>query len=417
MFSILTNRLRRPFLALGQQLSQMQQGLHKQLHQTREELHKQLHQTREEVHKQLHQTQEDLQKVQHVIRDRLLADLHDIDRQLHQWRAADQTRSDQMGQEIAALAADLRALHREMEHLHTTFRDTNQLLTTELAKRNTRELAIEEQLAAILARKHKSEQDRGSIYIEGLHAVGVLNYENATVSGERRFLSRFFEQFPEALVLDVGANKGQYSELVRELAPKAVVHAFEPHPVSFAALERIAVKIGIAVHPIALGDSNADIEIFDYSDEAGSQHASAYREVIEDIHRRPASAWKARCEALDYLADRLNLAKIGLLKIDTEGHELAVLRGAQHLLMSGAIDVIQFEFNEMNVISRVFMRDFFAALPNYRFYRLLSDGVMNFQDYDPTFMEVFAYQNMVCIRRDLESSWIHSNSSGGASDQ
>ncbi len=76
-------------------------------------------------------------------------------------------------------------------------------------------------------------------------------------------------------------------------------------------------------------------------------------------------------------------------------------------MADGSIDVIQFEFNEMNVISRVFMKDFFELLPNYRIYRLLGDGVIEFEVYDPTFMEVFAFQNIACVRRDIDPFWIH----------
>ena len=77
------------------------------------------------------------------------------------------------------------------------------------------------------------------------------------------------------------------------------------------------------------------------------------------------------------------------------------------MLEAGRIAVIQFEFNEMNVVSRVFMKDFLAILPNYRIFRLLPEGAIQFAVYDPTFMEVFAYQNIVAIRRDLDPCWVH----------
>jgi FkbM family methyltransferase len=316
----------------------------------------------------------------------------------------------QMQQEIGFAAGDLAALRRNIEALLAPIDDLKQHLLSDQARRVAREREFQQQLAALVQRQAADGTDRGEIYFRGLHAVGVLNYENPTVSGERRFLTRFLEQYPNALVLDVGANAGQYSELVRELGPSTAVHAFEPHPVSFEELARVAARICVTAHPIALGEARGEIEIFDYTDEAGSQHASVYREVIEDVHRRPSAAWKVRCETLDTVAGELGLIKIGLLKIDTEGHELAVLRGARRLLETGAIDVIQFEFNEMNVISRVFMRDFFGLLPNYRIFRLLGDGVIEFQTYDPNFMEVFAYQNMACIRRDLDPFWIHGSS-------
>jgi hypothetical protein len=104
------------------------------------------------------------------------------------------------------------------------------------------------------------------------------------------------------------------------------------------------------------------------------------------------------------------VTQIGLLKIDTEGHEMAVLMGASRLLKRGGIDFIQFEFNEMNVFSRVFMRDFFDLLPGYTFHRLLPETAIKLASYDPVFMEVFAYQNLVCVRKGLDAHWLTSHS-------
>jgi FkbM family methyltransferase len=363
VLSLFKKKLIKPFLALSDQLRQAQHAMSDQLGQTQ----------------------------------RAMSDA--------QQKLSDQLRVLQL--EISSLVTNVGALRREADELRAALDDTKQLVAVGRQEHDRRDLQLQQQLSALITRMPADRQDRGEVYFDGLHAVGVLNYENYTVSGERRFLMQFLKQYPNAVVLDVGANEGQYSALVRELGPEAVIHAFEPHPVSFAALAQLAAKIRAVAHPLALGETESEIEIFDYVDEAGSQHASVYREVIEDVHRRPARSWKIRCEPLDSLADEWALTRIGLLKIDTEGHELAVLRGARRLLEAGAIDVIQFEFNEMNVVSRVFMRDFFALLPNYRIYRLLGDGAIAFETYDPTFMEVFAYQNMACIRRDLDPSWIH----------
>ena len=121
---------------------------------------------------------------------------------------------------------------------------------------------------------------------------------------------------------------------------------------------------------------------------------------------RMSAAVTAPCSKLDAAAAELGFAKIDLLKIDTEGHELAVLQGAKQLLERGAIDVIQFEFNEMNVISRVYMRDFMQLLADFRFFRLLPTGAMPMDAYDPRVMEIFAFQNIACVRRDLDSQWV-----------
>ena len=63
---------------------------------------------------------------------------------------------------------------------------------------------------------------------------------------------------------------------------------------------------------------------------------------------------------------------------------------------------IQFEFNEMNIESRVFMKDFFNILPEYDFFRLLPDGYIplgNINTYrNPLTLELFAMQNIVAIQ-------------------
>jgi hypothetical protein len=87
---------------------------------------------------------------------------------------------------------------------------------------------------------------------------------------------------------------------------------------------------------------------------------------------------------------------VALLKIDTEGHELRVLEGAAVALSRGLVDCIQFEFNEMNVISRSFLHDFRTLLSSHRFFRLLPRGVVPLRG-EPL-EELFAFQNIVAVR-------------------
>jgi hypothetical protein len=108
---------------------------------------------------------------------------------------------------------------------------------------------------------------------------------------------------------------------------------------------------------------------------------------------------KVRVVSLDEFVSQYPIDKIVLLKIDTEGHEFEVLKGAKKLLKSGKIEMIQLEFNEMNVISRVFFKDIWDLMPNYDFYRMLPDGLVRIESYSPIFCEIFAYQNIIAKLR------------------
>ena len=147
---------------------------------------------------------------------------------------------------------------------------------------------------------------------------------------------------------------------------------------------------------------NETLKIYDYKYKDGSQHASIFKDVIEKVHKSEFIEHKINLIRIDDFCKKYNIAKINLLKIDAEGNELNILMGAAELIKNNKIDVIHFEFNEMNVYSRVFLRDFYELLVNYNFHRMLPDGLIFLCDYNPIYHEIFAYQNIAAIRKDLK---------------
>lgn len=238
-------------------------------------------------------------------------------------------------------------------------------------------------------------------FFRSLNRIGVLNYRNMDESGEAWFLHRYLSKVRVPVVFDVGANEGGYTAAVLAANPRAHVTAFEPHPITFAKWS-LAEDPQVQCFNLALGAETAELEFFDYRDMDGSSHASLYKDVIEGIHGKPSTSCKVNVRALDDVVADIGTHHIDLLKIDTEGHELPVLRGAESFIRSGAVDVIQFEFNEMNVASRAFFKDFWDFLPEYDFFRLLpGEGVLAISAYVPAICEIFAFQNIVCVRKGL----------------
>jgi FkbM family methyltransferase len=233
-----------------------------------------------------------------------------------------------------------------------------------------------------------------------LRGLGVLNYGNSKLTGEARFLKAVAKQTGPMIVLDVGAHEGAYASELRALAPAAEIYAFEPHPKTYERLKERAGHEHFAAYNAACGSSPGRLTLYDYGNRPdGSQHASLHRDVIERIHHGSATSWEVKVIALDDFIEQQGLKQINLLKIDTEGHEYEVLLGSRRAIERGLIDTVHIEFNEMNVISRVFCRDFYELLKDYDFFRMLPDGLLALGPYWSITCELFAYQNLVAIRR------------------
>ena len=235
------------------------------------------------------------------------------------------------------------------------------------------------------------------LYQLALRGIGILNFEDSKVSGERTFLQTLLQHRRGLIVLDVGANVGEYSNSVARLDGSAKIYAFEPHPTTFTHLALAAKANRYSAINAAVGEQEGCLTLFDYATHDGSQHASLYRSVIEEIHGAVSTGVQVDVLTVDGFMRAHGVGAIGLLKIDTEGHEYQVLKGAMNALCDGGIEVIHFEFNEMNVISRVFMKDFFDLLKSYRLYRMFPDGLVELVKYSAITSEIFAYQNIVAV--------------------
>jgi FkbM family methyltransferase len=214
---------------------------------------------------------------------------------------------------------------------------------------------------------------------------------------QRLFLRRLRRTLPKSpVVIDVGANSGQYASLVRKEIPDAQVISFEPHPIAFAQLVSIP---GIRAINMAVGDKPGAVQLFDYAAAPGSEHASVVPGVLEEIHHGAVAAMAVECTTLDSFLDTIADGRVDLLKIDVEGFEHSVLKGAQRAIAAGRVGVVQFEFNSMNTVSRTFMGDFMKALPGYRLYRLLRSGeLLPISEEPPIRRELFGYQNIIAIK-------------------
>ena len=89
------------------------------------------------------------------------------------------------------------------------------------------------------------------------------------------------------------------------------------------------------------------------------------------------------------------------MKVDVEGLELSVLKGAKDAFAAGRIRMVQLEFSELDVYARTFFQDFREFLQDFEIYRILDNGaLLPLADHPALLLELFHYQNLVAKRRE-----------------
>ena len=196
------------------------------------------------------------------------------------------------------------------------------------------------------------------------------------------------------VLFDVGANVGGYSAaLLEQFADRDIfIHAFEPASRTYAALEeRLRGRERVAIHNFGFSDDNVHRDL--YASPGQSGLSSVYQRQLDHRNLRMEKSESIELRKLDDFCQEESIGAIQFLKLDVEGHELSVLKGAERMLSEGRISSIQWEFGGCNIDSRTFFRDFFYLLNDrYRIWRVVKDGMTPILEYRES-LEVFETVN------------------------
>jgi FkbM family methyltransferase len=130
-------------------------------------------------------------------------------------------------------------------------------------------------------------------------------------------------------IFDVGANVGQSALKFRADFPRAEIHCFEPVHETFEILRRTVSGLrGVHCHELACGSADGEQTIY-------LTHQSNTSSLLRPADVVGAQVVKVR--TLDHFAAEERIERVDLLKIDAEGYDLEVLRGARELLASARV--------------------------------------------------------------------------------
>lgn len=144
--------------------------------------------------------------------------------------------------------------------------------------------------------------------------------------------------FVPAIVFDIGANVGQTHAQIRIAYPEVPVHCFEPVAATFATLaERLADDPAAKVYRLAFG-ARAGRALMQ------ARPGGVMNRILEaPLPNKVIPTEEVEVVAGDAFCEEHGIAEIGILKVDTEGHDLDVLVGFRGMLAARRVRYVEAE--------------------------------------------------------------------------
>jgi FkbM family methyltransferase len=245
---------------------------------------------------------------------------------------------------------------------------------------------------------HRNRQNvavaRLARFCKNIHRASEHPGYDVTLNGEKDCLMRAISS-KHPLILDVGANVGDWTAMCQSLFPQATVHAFEINPKTARQLrERFQDQSAIHIHSFGLSSETGEIDIFAYEGEA-----SVLSGMRVALHNHvPHTVQKVTVKTGDEFCEERKIKEIDYLKIDAEGADYEVLLGFKGMLARNEIRAIQFEHEGGR-----YLKDFYNLLTPFGY--VIGKLYSNYIDFRPheAEMEHFLGPNYFALRKNLPS--------------
>lgn len=175
------------------------------------------------------------------------------------------------------------------------------------------------------------------------HGYHVIRLGTESVGGDPYRDFAHLTQTGHPVVFDVGANEGQTVRKFRQVFPTCTVYSFEPSPTTFATLQANSRHFAdVHVWNCGMGSAPGVLRFFENEQSELSSFlplgAEGWGAVVDDI--------EVPVDTVDNFCEQHNIDCIDILKIDTQGFDVEVLKGAGRLLSERKIGLV---FTEITI--------------------------------------------------------------------
>ena len=182
----------------------------------------------------------------------------------------------------------------------------------------------------------------------GLHRLGIdaRRVENAIGREPFEDMRKLCAPGLGVTIVDAGANVGQTIERFRLAFDRPEIHSFEPSPATFKELERRTSGLqGVRLNNRGLGASAGQLELIENSTSLMSSFLEPGPEYWGEVERRVP----VPVTTLDKYCAEQSIERLDILKTDTQGYDLEVLRGSAELLDRHRVRLIYMEISYADV--------------------------------------------------------------------
>ena len=238
---------------------------------------------------------------------------------------------------IQSLKSIRQDIQQNFQLLLLEFQKNFTLYLTKLSKLESKVSQLEESIREISQSLEDNHQAQQQNFKKVLNVVDnqskVILLKNGFSTPEIGLMCYLYSYLPHRRVIDIGANIGETSKYLLKAGYE--VYAFEPFPPVFQKLnERIGNNSNFHSYQLAVGASDEKKIFYIASDKSKSgkyKDSTLYNSLVK--HSMPdelsfVDTISVDVRSLSSLHDSLDIpSDIGLVKIDTEGYDIEVIRG------------------------------------------------------------------------------------------
>lgn len=197
--------------------------------------------------------------------------------------------------------------------------------------------------------------------------------------------------------VDIGANRGRYTDEILRKFPNAKGYLFEPNINLFKFLKTKYKNKNIIIYNKALSNKIGSEKLYL---EKKDGRSTIIKRRLDHYDIKFKKNYRIKVSKMSNIFKKNINTNVDFCKMDIEGNEFKCLLGFENILNN--FKCIQFEFNGCNIDSKTFFQDFwyFFKKKNFKLYRITPSGPLKIKNYTEE-DENFSMNNYIAVNKKL----------------